>query len=551
MKLIRFLLFLCFMWAGVCGFSARPAFAGEPVFAPNAVTVNKSSTFLLDTVVYTIKLDNTAGTADALDVVFRDQLPWGIDVQLFSLDGIPQVLSLLFDGLYVGTIPAGTSRTITITGLVNAIPRRPDPAQYSNQASWTYRYRPTQSAAKVNTSFTTNEVTTPVMRLEPSTAIATVELSPLLNLGTQYTYTLTIANTGTINTQGTTLTNLIPVGALYRGGTTKLNGVTLADIGIVGPYVLGGLINSPGEPPGQINAGEAATVSFAATSLIIPAVNLSVVDADGLGPIPLLNWVGTTQATTSTDLAITKTNGTTSVSAGSETTYTITVKNNGSTTVSSLRVVDNLPLTLLNPTWTASTGTYNASNGDWTGLSLASGASVTLTLKARVSPLAVGTVVNTATVAPPAGVTDSNSANNSATDTDTVSFLADLGVTQTDNLTSITQGSSISYAITVSNFGPSTLSSLTLTNTHSSALQGVVFTPDEGIYNAASGAWTGLNLASGGSVQMTMTGTVSLSATGNLINTLSVAPPTGTLDLNAANNTVSDTNSIVLFSSLV
>ncbi|RYX85272.1 DUF11 domain-containing protein [bacterium] len=551
MKLVRFLLFVLLVCIGAFGFSAAPAHADQPVFASNAVTVNKSATYLLDTVLYTIKLDNTAGTTDALDVVFTDHLPNGIDVQVFSLDGIPQVLSLLFDGLYVGTIPAGTSRTITILGVVNAIPQRPALAQYTNQASWTYRYRPTSGAAKVNASFTTNQVTTQITRLEPSMSIATIELAPILNLGTQITYTLTIANTGTLNSAGTTLTNAIPVGALYRAGTTKLNGTTLADLGVAGPYVLGGLVNSPGRPAGQINAGETATITFAVTSLILPVVNLAIVDADGLGPIPPLNLVGSTTVNANADLGITITDGVSTISAGTDTTYTIAVKNNGPTTVTSLRVTSSLPLALNNPVWTASTGTYNATTGDWTGISLASGATITLTLKGRVSSLAVGSVAVTVTVAPPAGVTDSVSGNNSATDTDTVGLFADLGVTQTDNLTSIAQGTSISYLITVSNAGAATVSSLTLTDTYSSNLQNAAFTPDEGIYNSTTGAWTGLNLAPGGSVQLTLTGTVSLSATGNLVNTAVVAPPAGIVDLNATNNTSIDTNSIVVFNSLV
>ncbi len=551
MKLIRFLLFLFIIWIGAWGFGAKTANAAAPVFATPSLTVNKSSSYLLDTVLYTIKLDNTAGTADALDVVFTDHLPPGIDVQVFSLDGIPQVLTLLTDGLYVGTVPAGTSRAITILGVVNAIPQRPTPAQYDNQASWTYRYRPTPGAAKVNSSFTTNTVTTPVMRLEQSMSIATVSLPPILNLGTQITYTLTVQNTGTINSSGTTLTDAIPVGALYRAGTTKLNGTTLPDLGVAGPYVLGGLINSPGRAAGQINAGETATITFAVTSLLLPVVDLSIVDADGLGPIPPLNLLGSTQANPITDLAITNTNGTTSVSAGSNTTYTITVKNNGPTAVTSLRLVDTLPLTLSNPTWTASSGTYNATTGDWTGLSLASGASVTLTLTARVSPLAVGTISTTANVSPPSGVTDSNSGNNSATDIDTVTLLADLGVTVADSGTSIAQGANISYLVTVTNSGPGTVSTLTLTDTISPALQNATFTPDEGVYNSTSGAWTGLNLAPGGSIQLTFVGTVPLGATGNMVNTLTVAPPPGVTDLNTANNTASDTNSITVTSSLV
>jgi uncharacterized repeat protein (TIGR01451 family) len=538
-------LFAFWLCALLCFAFARPAHADAPVFAPNALTVNKSASYLLDTVQYTIQLDNTAGTADALDVVFTDHLPQGVEVQLFNLDGVPQVLTLLMDGLYIGTIPKGTSRTITIGGLITNIPIRPDAASYVNQASWTYRYRPTPGAPKVNASVTTNSVTTNMVRLESTMAIANVALAPILNLGTEMTFTIRVANTGTLNSSGTTLTNLIPVGAVYVAGSTKLNGTTLPDLAAAGPYVLGGLINSPGRPAGQINIGEEAVITFKATALVLPAVNVAVIDPDGLlGPIPPLNLRGYIQGAT-TDLSITKTDGVSSVSPGNTLTYTIAVKNNGATALDSVRVVDSLPVTLNNPIWTASTGTYNSGSGEWTGLTLGAGQTITLTLVAKVSPLALTNIVNSATVYPPSGVTDSNNANNSTTDTDTLSLTADLGVTQTDGITSVTAGAPVNYTITVSNAGPSTISSLTLTDILPTFLTNPVFTPDEGSYNSATGAWTGLNLASGQTVQMTLSGVVSALATGVLTNLVTVSNTLGTLDTNALNNSATDTDTII------
>jgi hypothetical protein len=53
-------------------------------------------------------------------------------------------------------------------------------------------------------------------------------------------------------------------------------------------------------------------------------------------------------------------------------------------------------------------------------VNLPSGGSVTYTAVCTVSPLAAGTISNTATVTAPAGVTDPNPANNSSTDSDAV-----------------------------------------------------------------------------------------------------------------------------------
>lgn len=56
----------------------------------------------------------------------------------------------------------------------------------------------------------------------------------------------------------------------------------------------------------------------------------------------------------------------------------------------------------------------------------------------------------------PAGVTDPNIANNTATDTDTLVAQADLKVTITDGKTKTIAGTKDTYTITVSNAGPST-----------------------------------------------------------------------------------------------
>src|SRR5262249_56681113 len=77
-----------------------------------------------------------------------------------------------------------------------------------------------------------------------------------------------------------------------------------------------------------------------------------------------------------------------------------------------------------------SAGSYNAATGVWSGLSLATGQSVTITLTGTIDPAASGSITNTAHVEPPSAVTDTNPNNNTATDTDTIAKTADLTVAQ-------------------------------------------------------------------------------------------------------------------------
>src|SRR5204863_232637 len=76
---------------------------------------------------------------------------------------------------------------------------------------------------------------------------------------------------------------------------------------------------------------------------------------------------------------------------------------------------------------------------------------------------ALGTLVNTASIFS-SPITDPTGANDSATDTDTVTTSADLSVTKDDGVTSVTagDGATYTYTITVHNGGPSDAQNVSL-----------------------------------------------------------------------------------------
>jgi uncharacterized repeat protein (TIGR01451 family) len=124
------------------------------------------------------------------------------------------------------------------------------------------------------------------------------------------------------------------------------------------------------------------------------------------------------------NLGITKTDGVTSVTAGQNVIYTLAVTNAGPDAVVGASVADTMPAALTGVSWTcspvASCGAPSGSGNIATTVSLANGGSATFTVNATVAASATGSVVNTATVAAPAGTTDGTPGNNSATDTDTI-----------------------------------------------------------------------------------------------------------------------------------
>ena len=170
--------------------------------------------------------------------------------------------------------------------------------------------------------------------------------------------------------------------------------------------------------------------------------------------------------TKSADLSITKTDGVGSVIAGTSTTYTITVTNNGPSAVAAGVVVsDPIPAGTIGsesePDCVIAAGAFTCTSS----ASLAVGAtkSYQLTLGVAAS-FAPGNLTNTASItSSPAA--DPNAANNSATDTDSVTASADLSITKTDSADPVTPGQAFTYTITVTNNGPSDSANVQVSDT--------------------------------------------------------------------------------------
>ncbi len=170
------------------------------------------------------------------------------------------------------------------------------------------------------------------------------------------------------------------------------------------------------------------------------------------------------------DIAVTKDDSKTEIVAGQENTYTITITNNGPSTVTSLNVVDTLPSQLTNPVFTVSQGNYDAGNGNLTGISLASGQSMTMTLVGTVDVNAApGVMTNTVTVTVPDGVSDPNPDNNTDTDETTILERSDLSIEKTLD-GELISGTEATYVLTVTNNGPSAATNLVITDTLPSQL---------------------------------------------------------------------------------
>ncbi|MFN9038076.1 MAG: hypothetical protein ACK5YO_17375, partial [Planctomyces sp.] len=154
------------------------------------------------------------------------------------------------------------------------------------------------------------------------------------------------------------------------------------------------------------------------------------------------------------DVAVTKSNGSSSVVAGGTTTWSIVVTNNGPITATGVVVSDVQPSWISSGSWSGNSLTGQTGNLSDTISRLLPGASVTYTVVANVKSDATGaSLTNTATVT---AAGDTNSTNNSASDTDSATVQYDVSVTKTNGTTTVVPGATTTYTITVSNAGPST-----------------------------------------------------------------------------------------------
>lgn len=140
----------------------------------------------------------------------------------------------------------------------------------------------------------------------------------------------------------------------------------------------------------------------------------------------------------SADLAITKTDNTTTYAPGSTRVYTIVARNNGPFGVLGATVSDPLPTGILaaNVSYTAvaAGGATTSVSGTQTGaindvVNLPVNATVTYTVTVSIPFTFTGDLVNTVTITAPANSADSNLTNNTATDTDTQEVCYRPGIT--------------------------------------------------------------------------------------------------------------------------
>ncbi len=432
-------------------------------------------------------------------------------------------------------LPANSSVTYTATCAVNASAT----GTLSNTATVTSATDP--NAGNNSATDTDTLVASADLSITKTDGVTTA--TP----GGSVTYTITASNPGPSNAAGATVADTFPASLTCTWTCVGVGGGTCTAAG-------SGNINDTANLPsgGSVTYTASCTVSAAATGTLSNTATVTA-PAGVTDPTPGNNSATDSDTlAASADLSITKTDGVTTATAGGSVTYTIVASNAGPSNATGATVADTFPASLT-CTWTCAgsgggTCTAAGSGNINDTANLPSGGSVTYTASCAVSAAATGSLVNTATVTAPAGVTDPTPGNNSATDTDALGASADLSITKTDGVTSVMPGGSATYTIVASNAGPSAATGATVADTFPATLTctWTCVGAGGGTCTAAGAGNIGdtVNLPSGGSVTYTASCTVSGAATGTIANTATVAAPAGVTDPTPGNNSATDTDTV-------
>lgn len=435
------------------------------------------------------------------------------------------------------TLPLGGTVTFTLTGTVAAT------------ATGTLENTATIAAPPgVTDPDGTDDSATDTDQLEPVADLSITKTNPdaVLVPGTGTVYTITASNAGPAPVTGARVTDGFPATLVAGTWTCTPAGGAACPAG--GSGNVDALVDIPagGSVTFTVNATVVPTATGSVTNTATVALPAGVTDPDAGD----LTATVTIPLTPVADLSITKDDASLTATPGGSTTYTVIVTNGGPSAVTAAPVTDPLPAGALSGTWTCAPALACAATAGTmplvSAVTLAPNASATYTVTVAIDPAASGTLANTATVAAPGGVTDPDPSDNDATDTDTLTPDADLVVTKTSGLTTVVNGQTITYAVTVTNAGPSSVDGVDVDDPIPAALTGVSWTCTATAGSSCPAGGTGsladvpVDLGPGGTATFTITGTVGAAATGTIENTATATMPSGITDPTPGNNTATD-----------
>ncbi|TCJ83740.1 UNVERIFIED_ORG: putative repeat protein (TIGR01451 family) [Bacillus cereus] len=301
-----------------------------------AKAVDKNFADIGDTLTYTVSFTGT-GNTNANNVIFTDVIPTGTTYVLNSLtiDGTTQVGANPANGVNIGSIPTGSTKTVSFQVVVNTIPAS---NVVSNGSSASYQYTVNPSQSPVTKNISSNLVSTQINNANLTLTKSTNK--QFATIGETISYTILITNSGNTAATNVQLTDPLPNGTILTPSTVTLNGV------------LQNVDSLIALPIGTIPGGATVTLSFQATVINITAQNPIINNAFAsylytVNPsLPPTSKTANSNSVTSTirlaNLHATKSVDKTFAEVGDVLTYTFALTNDGNVVANNVVLSDSI-----------------------------------------------------------------------------------------------------------------------------------------------------------------------------------------------------------------
>ncbi|MEO8673012.1 MAG: IPTL-CTERM sorting domain-containing protein [Tahibacter sp.] len=483
------------------------------------------------TISYSLSVVNSGPDA-AQSVVLSDPLPGTLTFTALTQDSGPAFSCTTpasgSNGTVtctIATLAAGAGADFTLSASIPA--GTPSGTTYTNTAGVASAQDPTPENDNSTVVTTVSSADLAVTKTGPANITA----------GQTITYSIVLTNNGPDTSIGASFNDLFPPNTTFAS-LVQNTGPTASCSAAAGSAAC----RIPILTFGASASFQIALAVYATTPNGAVLTNTANASADNFDPAGG-NDSASSSATVanSVDLAVSK-SGPASVVAGQSVNYTIILSNNGPDAAVGANFVDFFPAGTTFVSLNQTSGAALACSNDATTATcttvapLAAGASVTTTLVLQVPAATPNGTSLTNSVDAQSSTPESTPSNNSANSTAIVDASADLSITKTGP-TAVSAGSTISYAIDVSNNGPVAASALNLIDALPASTTFVSLAQNSGPAFACSTPAVGTNgaigctapaLANGATASFTLTALVPAAVPGgtSLSNSASVSAST-------------------------
>ncbi|GGK37097.1 MULTISPECIES: Ig-like domain-containing protein [Flavobacteriaceae] len=407
-----------------------------------------------DTFTYTICDDDATPTCDTATVtiiVVDSGNPIAVDDSVIINEDttVATIINVLANDNLVDNA-AYSAGSLDVTGTIGTV---------TDNGDGTFDYIPAAGFAGLDTFTYTICDDDAIPTCDKATVFITVldEGNPFANNDSAITILNTVVTTGNVLTNDTVVDNA----TITSFDVTSAKGGTITDNG-------GGTFNYT--PPFGFIGVDSFTYTLCDDDVATASCTTATVFVTVLA--------GTS------NLITTKTVSNSTPDEGQTITYTLTVTNNGPNAASNVSLTDLLPNGVTYTGNIPSQGVYNPGSGIWTVGDIAFPGNATITIDSTVDANTSNDLITNTTTAATGDQSDPTTVGDDLVEAITVNNVADIVLTMVVDNNNPNVGDTVTYTVTVTNYGPAKVTSLVVTDVLPSGLTYGIVSPSDGTWAA-------------------------------------------------------------------